>query len=80
MKVLKAFDRYVAGDTMKPEDVEDQRQRGNLDDLLANGFVEGVQEDESLTLAELRQMAKERGIRGYSRMKRETLEARLAAD
>lgn len=38
-RVIRAFDRYRPGQTMTAEDVADQERRGNLPDLIKNGFV-----------------------------------------
>jgi len=38
-KVLKAFDNYTVGQIMVTADVADQKRRGNLQDLVKNGFV-----------------------------------------
>ena len=39
MQVLRQFDSYKAGDIMTDDDIADQKRRGNLGDLIANGFV-----------------------------------------
>lgn len=86
MKVLKPFDNYRAGDMMSTEDLLDQESRGNLPDLIKNGYIDGINPYVNQTFADsldgepielLRQMAKEKGIRGYARMKKETLLKRL---
>jgi len=38
-KILKTFDNYKIGDKMQAADVADQKRRGNLPDLIANGYV-----------------------------------------
>lgn len=78
MRVLRAFDHYQPGDTMTPEDVAEQRQRGNIPDLLTNGFIERgeiavVVDYNDMTVAELRTHAKAADVQGYYKMKRDEL-------
>jgi len=37
--VIRAFDHYAAGDVLSAEAEADQQKRGNLPDLLANGYL-----------------------------------------
>jgi len=37
--VIRAFDHYAVGDVLSDAAVADQQKRGNLPDLLANGYL-----------------------------------------
>ena len=89
MKVLKAFDFYQPGDTMTPDAIGDQAQRGNLDDLIRNGFVEGPPKGDGKRerievqiapdpLEDLRATAQAFEIKGWHNMKEATLIERIA--
>jgi len=72
MKVLRPFDFHKLGDVLTPQQVENQRGRGNLPDLVANGFLEEKQPRlklnnppshmESMSLADVRKIARGKGI------------------
>lgn len=94
VRVLRDFDRYRTGDIMTPADVADQQARGNLPDLIRNGFVkdpaaapppvaaappmQGISGLNLVATDKLREMARGRGIRGWHNMRRDTLIARLS--
>jgi len=69
MKVLRAFDFYQPGQTMTADDIDEQRRRGNLPDLIRNGFVEPVADTaptrhlDAMSYRELQALAQEHGIR-----------------
>lgn len=84
MKVLKAFDFYQPGQIMTPEDIADQARRGNLPDLLKNGFVaddeavavtsaDPVVDYDSMTTNQLKALARKAEIPGYYKMKKADL-------
>lgn len=81
MKVQKPFDSYRPGDVMSAEDVEDQRKRGNLDDLVRNGFVKAgdsptlpaALDYSKLSKTELVELAKGQGVAGYSKLTKSAL-------
>ena len=71
MKVLRPFDFHKLGDVLTPQQVENQRGRGNLPDLVAGGFLEERQRRlklddlpalESMSLADVRKIARGKGI------------------
>lgn len=80
MRVLRPFDRWVAGQELPSSAVKKYEDGGNLPDLIRNGFLSADEprKVKELTLddysvAELKQMAKVAGIPGYSRMKKAEL-------
>ena len=71
MKVLRPFDFHKLGDVLTPEQVENQRGRGNLPDLVAGGFLEERQRRlqlddlpalEDMKLSDVRKIARGKGI------------------
>ena len=83
-RVLRDFDFYRVGQAMRPEDVADQKRRGNLPDLLRNGFIaqeaeENEENETEFSLEALRERAKAAGIGHYWVKNAETLLEELAS-
>jgi len=90
-KVLRHFDEFFIGQKVNEDDLARQIQGGNLPDLIKNGFL--LEMDTEMQAAEsqksygksldqwsdddLKELAKAQGVKGYARMKRETLIERL---
>lgn len=69
MIVMRPFDNWRAGDALPPAVVEEQRRRGNLADLVRNGFITDdappllpLPTLDNLTYRELQRMAAVRDI------------------
>ena len=94
LMVKRQFDTYAVGEVMTDAEVADQTRRGNLDDLVKNGYLmgfvpDGVAEDEeeidfdfvdisSLSFARLKELAAEQEIEVDGRKKTDYIEALTA--
>lgn len=71
-RVLRAFDRYLPGQEMSADDVAEQTKRGNMADLIRNGYItkisqpvmpEELPDYEAMSYRDLQQAAKNAGVK-----------------
>ncbi len=71
-RILKAFDFYQAGQEMNADDVAEQTKRGNMADLIRNGYIakisqpvmpEELPDYEAMSYRDLQQAAKSAGVK-----------------